>query len=184
MSTIHSQRVKVINSGLSQVKDILIDQNLQLYLVKHTEADIINTEQVLTYVPRWPLVVNILSAIMCLGLSSVYHLYNYYSRHVCYKLATFDYGGICMLIAGSAYPPIYYSFACQSLHTLRTTFLAILTLGACLVFAALCNEKLASNDWRKFKVGMFCCLGAAGIIPFVYIRSFEDTENASMEISL
>ena len=121
---------------------------------------------------------------MCLGLSSIYHLYNYYSRHICYKLATFDYGGICMLIAGSAYPPIYYSFACKPLFKLRNLFLAVLTIGACLVFAALCNEKLASNEWRRFKVGMFIALGAAGVTPFIYVLNFEDKYSSSMNIDL
>jgi len=36
---------------------------------------LIQAEEILTYVDRWPLAINMLSAIFCLGCSAVFHLY-------------------------------------------------------------------------------------------------------------
>ena len=63
-------------------------------------------------VSRWPLIVFICSAIICLGMSSLYHLFNAHS-HAVYKLMSrFDYAGISILICGSFFPPIYYMYFC------------------------------------------------------------------------
>lgn len=68
------------------------------------------------YTPRWPLMVHYACAIFCFGMSSIYHLFNSHSKKMMNFWIRFDYAGICLMIAGSGTPPIYYSFACDELQ--------------------------------------------------------------------
>lgn len=63
-------------------------------------------------VSRWPIFVFIASAMICLTCSSVFHLFSAHSLMMNRRLSTLDYAGISILIAGSFYPPIYYTFYC------------------------------------------------------------------------
>lgn len=62
---------------------------------------------------RWPLMIFFISGVMCLLLSSIFHLFHDYSVQVKKVLNRMDYGGIAILIMGSCYPPYYYLFYCQ-----------------------------------------------------------------------
>ena len=66
----------------------------------------------LNYVHKWPLCVHFLAAFFCLFCSSVYHLFFVKDEFWRVKLAQLDYGGIIILILGSTYPLVWYSFAC------------------------------------------------------------------------
>ena len=82
-------------------------------------TSLIDSNVVLTYVPRWPLVVNILSAITCLGLSAAYHNFGYASKKWYDMFSALDYGGICILIMGTTYPVLFYVYACEPTFTSR-----------------------------------------------------------------
>lgn len=64
-------------------------------------------------VSRWPLFIFIASAMFCLICSSVYHLYSAHSLKLNRRMSYLDYAGISFLIAGSMYPPVYYTFYCH-----------------------------------------------------------------------
>jgi adiponectin receptor len=64
-------------------------------------------------VSRWPLFVFILSAMICLSMSTVYHLFSAHSRRIYALTSRLDYAGISILIAGSFFPPIYYIYFCR-----------------------------------------------------------------------
>lgn len=68
---------------------------------------------VLKTISIWPLVIFLFSAIICLGLSSCFHLFKDQSRRANKVLAKLDYAGISILVAGSFYPAIYYPFYCH-----------------------------------------------------------------------
>lgn len=85
---------------------------------------------VIHYTPRWPLVVHFSCAIFCFAMSAIYHLFNSHSKKMMSFWIRFDYAGICLMIAGSSTPPIYYSFACEQLESWRFFYLGLLfTLG-------------------------------------------------------
>jgi predicted membrane channel-forming protein YqfA (hemolysin III family) len=60
-----------------------------------------------------PLFIHLMSAICCLGCSSLYHLFKDMHEECNHTLARLDYCGISILIAGSSTSPIYYSFFCE-----------------------------------------------------------------------
>ena len=62
---------------------------------------------------RWPMFVMLVSAIICLGCSTCFHLLSAHSKKWHDLLNRLDYAGISILIAGSCYPPYYYFFYCK-----------------------------------------------------------------------
>lgn len=67
---------------------------------------------ILNDVSRAPLMIMILSAIVCLGCSATFHLLSVQSPLAHSILARLDYAGISVLIYGSVVPIIEYRFAC------------------------------------------------------------------------
>lgn len=63
--------------------------------------------------PKWPIIVHLVTAIFCLSCSCIYHLFNAYDQKVNEILNKLDFGGIAILIVGSCYPPNYYVFYCH-----------------------------------------------------------------------
>lgn len=64
--------------------------------------------QLHSYLPRYPLAVFLVTAMMCLGFSSTYHLLHAVSDDWARRFQALDYAGIVLLIAGSTTPIIYY----------------------------------------------------------------------------
>ena len=172
-----SKRLDVISEGLENLKTFVEDdQSLTDFAALHPAfdlSDLVSPTQILTFVPRWPMVVNIISAVLCLGLSAVFHQFSFYSKHVCDKLATFDYGGICILIMGSCYPPIFYPFACQPFFETRNSFMIIITVACVGAFLSLLNDKLASSECRAYRGIMFVGLGLSAIFPLAYLNMID-----------
>ena len=71
------------------------------------------SDQILNEVPIWPLCINVFSACFCMGCSALYHLMYVKDRYVSETLARLDYGGIAILVFGSAFPILYYGMACD-----------------------------------------------------------------------
>jgi adiponectin receptor len=91
----------------------------------------------------------------------------------CYedKLALFDYGGISVLIMGSSYPPVFYSFACEPVFQTRNFFLIVISVSSLCAFTSLCHPKLAySEKFRPFRGVLFTVLGMSAIAPLVYLE--------------
>lgn len=65
------------------------------------------------HVKKWPLFVMLVSAIICLSSSAIFHLFCAFSQKCHEFLSRMDYAGISILIAGSCYPPYYYFFYCD-----------------------------------------------------------------------
>jgi len=74
--------------------------------------DFLTAEQILNEVPMWPLFINIFSACFCMGCSATYHLLYVKNEKFQTNLSRLDYGGISILIFGSAFPILYYAMAC------------------------------------------------------------------------
>ncbi|CAI5742709.1 unnamed protein product [Peronospora destructor] len=83
-------------------------------------------------VPRWPIFAFMASAVICLTCSAVFHLMFVVSRSAFTFLSRLDYAGITILIAGSFYPMIYYSFYCHP--WLRSAYLVSISTMAALTF--------------------------------------------------
>lgn len=64
-------------------------------------------------IPTWPVLIQLFCALICLGFSTIFHLFNAYSKKVGNVLNRLDYAGISILIAGSCFPLYFYMFYCS-----------------------------------------------------------------------
>jgi len=86
---------------------------------------------------RWPLVVFIISALICLGCSVTYHLFYVVSEEWFGFLQRLDYSGIAILIFGSNMPPIQYLYYCRGEERTIFTLMSFVTAAGCLCMGLL-----------------------------------------------
>ncbi|CAG9332202.1 unnamed protein product [Blepharisma stoltei] len=125
------------------------------------------------HLSRWPVVIFLVSAIMCLGCSTIFHLWKDYSHEACRTLARLDYAGISFLIAGSFYPAIYYPFYCHEKYIIM--YLTGMTIASLIVFAVSMMPKFQKAELRWFRGTIFLVLGLLGVIPAVHLVYFEES---------
>lgn len=107
------------------------------------------------------------SAFICLSFSSFYHLIYCVSYEIQEKYKQLDYIGISVLIAGSFYPIIIYSFYCFtpiSIYYLT----AITTLSISTLFLTLSSYGL-SPAAQTIRTLAYALIGLFGVIPAVHI---------------
>lgn len=90
------------------------------------------TLQLHSYLPRYPLAVFLVTAMLCLLFSSVYHLMHAVSGEWARRFQALDYAGIVLLIAGSTTPIVYYAFFCRPV--LKWAYIAMVWVLAIVVF--------------------------------------------------
>lgn len=91
---------------LSYKEDIY--KNMTLIVHKYYETDI-----QLIVIEKWPLFIMLICGIICLILSSIFHLFIPHSKNISNLFNRLDYAGIAILIIGSCYPPNFYIFYCE-----------------------------------------------------------------------
>ena len=67
----------------------------------------LDADSILNEVPLWPLGINVFSACFCMGCSAVYHACYVKNVQCQGRLSRLDYGGISILIFGSAFPVVF-----------------------------------------------------------------------------
>ena len=119
---------------------------------------------------RWPLIIFLISAILCLSFSSFFHLVGNISPQVHRILSRFDYGGISLLITGSCYPPYIYYFYCdvkfKIFYIISITSFGLITFLLCLTNGFNLPEK------RIFRGSLFLTFGISSCIPIIHMGFF------------
>ena len=111
---LHGEIVKKLPSSTVQPTDSLSDKTAYLdRLVKEIAPEFLKADDIMNFVPVWPLGINAFSACFCMGCSAIYHLFLVKSPEYNANLARLDYGGISVLIFGSCVPVLYYAMACK-----------------------------------------------------------------------
>ena len=168
----------VLVIGLSQLKEktgLIPSEKIQKIIVP---------DEILTYVSRWPIAINILAAIFCMGCSTIFHLFHIHSKSVLTVLSRLDYGGISVLILGSTYPVTFYSFACQKSFVVRNIFLAIVTVTCTISFVITLLPSFDRPKYRPFRGYMYIILGLSAAIPLIYLERNLDTNKSVLPISV
>jgi adiponectin receptor len=92
-------------------------------------------------VSRFPLIFYLFCAIICLGCSSAFHLFNPMSSRAYNISISLDYAGINIFIAGSVFPALYYGMYCY--FNVAYFYMTIIMLIATTLFV------LSLTDWFK-----------------------------------
>ncbi|KAI8907960.1 hemolysin-III related-domain-containing protein [Gorgonomyces haynaldii] len=102
-------------------------------------------------------------AVICLGLSTMFHLCTCHSRHVSGWLNKADYAGIIALQLGSFVAPVYYGFFCHP--GWQAVYLYPLCGLGLLILSITVSPRFASPQYRYLRTGLFTAFGIMGIIP-------------------
>ena len=107
-----------------------------------------------------------LGAILCLGLSCLFHTLSCHSIPVVRLFSKLDYMGISLLIIGSFIPWIYYGFYCR--REPKVTYIAmVVVLGIAAIVISLW-DKFSESNYRPIRAGVFVAMGCSGIIPTIH----------------
>lgn len=136
------------------------------------DSDTFDANLILTYVSRWPLIIHLVSACFCLGCSAFFHLFHIHSQTAAEIFSRLDYGGICILIMGSSYPPILYPFACRPVFEARNLFLALITSTCAAAFVVTMMPSMNQPKYRAFRGFLFIILGLSAAAPLIYLNFF------------
>lgn len=121
-------------------------------------------------------------AVICLGMSSIYHTFNCHSPGVCKAFSRLDYCGISLLITGSFVPWLYYGFYCEY-HLKLIYLLLVSVLGVTTVIVAL-SEFFSLPENRPIRAGVFMAFGFSGVLPAVHWLISQDWVNTeSLRVS-
>lgn len=121
-------------------------------------------------------------AVICLGMSSIYHTLSCHSPGVCKVFSRLDYCGISLLITGSFVPWLYYGFYCERHLKLFYLFLVSI-LGVTTVIVAL-SEFFSLPKNRPIRAGVFMAFGFSGLLPAVHWLISQDWINTeSLRVS-
>lgn len=149
---------------LLELENISLGRNKDIYL---------NITRSPKKLRRWPIFIFLISAIFCLSSSSIFHLIGNISPPFHRILSRFDYGGVCLLITGSCYPPIYYYFYYESKY--RTFYLSFITIFGLTIFGLCLTNGFNLPDKRVFRGSLFLTFGICTGIPFLHIILFGDS---------
>lgn len=130
-------------------------------------------------VPVWPIAVFIVSAVACMGVSALFHLFYIVSPYLNGLLSRLDYSFISLLIFGSQVPCIYYSFYCQPHLVVGYLSLAAVTNGANFVMGL--SRRFGVKEWRGVRAASYVLAGAFGAIPFAHLLLVGDNSSLNAE---
>ncbi|KAL3270947.1 hypothetical protein HHI36_021452 [Cryptolaemus montrouzieri] len=107
-----------------------------------------------------------LGAILCLGLSAIFHTVSCHSQSILRIFSKLDYCGISLLIMGSFVPWLYYGFYChfrpKVVYLLVTCTLGIASIGVSLW------DKFSETSWRHVRALVFITFGLSGVVPAIH----------------
>ncbi|CAJ0949532.1 unnamed protein product, partial [Mesorhabditis belari] len=105
-------------------------------------------------------------AVVCMGMSFVFHTVQCHSDHVSKFFSKLDYTGISLLIVGSFIPWIYYGFYCRPQPMIiYITMISILGIAAMIVSLW---DKFAEPKFRPVRAGVFVAMGLSSIFPAIH----------------
>ncbi|RIB08273.1 adiponectin receptor protein 1 [Gigaspora rosea] len=147
-----------------------------------THFYVLSSQSTITWQDSFVLYMFLAGAMVCLGLSSVFHVLCCHSEKVCANWNRCDYIGIVFLITGSFYPVIYYGFFCN--EYLKIIYLSFITiLGIATTFLAV-SPKFRHPQFRWFRTSLFLSLGLSAVIPLTHAVILYGIELCFFVISL
>jgi len=108
-----------------------------------------------------------ISAIFCLGCSSLFHTVCCHSEHVSNVFSRLDYAGIAVLTVGSFVPWIYYGFYCQ--FTPKVVYLTIISILGIITITVTMMDRFNKAQYRWVRAVMFVSLGLFGLVPTLHL---------------
>ena len=157
------------------INNITNDLNtFQNNLYNFINNDLYNNNKILyehtKNIKSWPLFIMLVSAIICLGFSTTFHLFGTYNQKVNKILSRLDYGGIMFLVSGSCYPPYFFFFYCEKY--LSIIYLFAITFSAFCLFIFTLTPDFEIPEKRNLRGICFLTIGISTSIPILHLTFF------------
>lgn len=123
-----------------------------------------------------------IGAILCLGLSSLFHTVCCHSEWVSKLFCKLDYVGISLLTVGSFIPWIYYGFYCQ--FTPKLVYLTCMSILGIVAIVVTMLDRFSSPEYRPARAFLFVSLGGFGLVPATHFILQSGLTAAMTEASL
>ncbi|VDO20401.1 unnamed protein product [Haemonchus placei] len=115
-----------------------------------------------------------LGAILCLGMSFIFHTVACHSDTVGKLFSKLDYAGIALLIVGSFIPWLYYAFYCRPQPMMiYITMISVLGLLAMIVSLW---DKFAQPAFRPLRAVIFVAMGLSAVFPAAHLLFVDGLE--------
>ena len=88
-----------------------------------------------------------------------------------------DYAGVCILIGGTTFPPMYYGFYCKP--TLAFSYLFLCNLACGIVFVISMFDFIHTPKYFIIKGYMYGGLGVSMALPFIHLV-YDEMYNVSL----
>lgn len=146
-----------------------INRTLEFYMSIQSENQAVDVDAatLLDFKGAWPIYVNIIAAMTCLGFSSFYHLGNAKSQHMHNLLVRLDYAGISFLILGSVFAPVSFTFACGDALFWGSIMNGFMTLLCSTAFILCLLPMSQKKGFYKFRMAVFLTAGVSCVIPLI-----------------
>lgn len=106
-------------------------------------------------------------AILCLGVSWIFHTVYCHSKTISKIFRRLDYAGIAIFIMGSFIPPLYYGFYCS--RVLKIVYMSMIcSLGVICIIVSLW-DKFSAPHYRLLRAGIMLSFGYCGFIPVIHL---------------
>ncbi|KAI8822169.1 hemolysin-III related-domain-containing protein [Fimicolochytrium jonesii] len=156
LSYLHNETGNVLSHGVGAAGFIVLAQVFYGWLTVETS----------TWADKTIMGLFFLAAIVCLGLSTTFHLCCCHSRGVAAIWLRGDYVGIVLLIMGSFVPSIYYGFFCNP--SLQAVYLSIIVIFGITTICITVSPKFFAPKYRLLRTGLFVAMGFTGVAPLVH----------------
>ncbi|VDM58493.1 unnamed protein product [Angiostrongylus costaricensis] len=123
-----------------------------------------------------------IGAILCLGMSFIFHTVACHSDSVGKLFSKLDYTGITMLIVGSFIPWLYYAFYCRP-QPMIIYITMISVLGVLAMIVSLW-DKFAQPKYRALRAGIFVAMGLSALFPAAHLVFVDGVEFIYKKASL
>uniref|UniRef100_A0A0K0DQ39 Adiponectin receptor protein n=1 Tax=Angiostrongylus cantonensis TaxID=6313 RepID=A0A0K0DQ39_ANGCA len=123
-----------------------------------------------------------IGAILCLGMSFIFHTVACHSDSVGKLFSKLDYTGITMLIVGSFIPWLYYAFYCRP-QPMIIYITMISVLGVLAMIVSLW-DKFAQPKYRALRAGIFVAMGLSALFPAAHLVFVDGVEFIYRKASL
>jgi len=121
-------------------------------------------------------------AILCLGMSAVFHTVCCHSEHVSKLFNKLDYVGISLLTVGSFVPWLYYSFYCDFVP--RLIYMIIISVLGITTIIITMMDRFSTAEYRPVRALLFVSLGLFGVIPACQIMIVSGWHSALIEAAM
>lgn len=168
-------------SNEEQMYKVYALENLKRNVKYHFEAkeikDLIlsnDPDKLMHDITRVPLYIHMMSGIICLSLSSFFHLFCSCSEHANNYFSRLDYGGISFLIAGSCMPPYFYSFYCEETITFAYVYSIVIYSICSAAFIVTMLPRFDQPKYRKLRAILYISAGLSTAFPAIHILVSEN----------